>query len=206
MKQQAGCSGISMKKHFVLVDYENVQPASVAALDREQVHILVFVGASQPKVSVEIAASLQQMGPRAEYVQISGSGKNALDFHIAFQIGLLAAQEPEAFFYIVSKDTGFDPLLKHLVSRGFAAKRVTSIDAIISTEKALPQLLAERVSMVQERLSKMATNKPRSIKTLGTHINAQFQKKLSDAEVDTIIQHLVKKGVISLADSKVSYL
>jgi len=51
------------------------------------------------------------MGERAEYVRISGNGSNALDFHIAFYIGQLAAHEPDAYFHIISKVTGFDPLI-----------------------------------------------------------------------------------------------
>jgi hypothetical protein len=65
-----------------------------------------------------------------EYVQISGSGPNALDFHIAFYIGQFAAQDPTACFHIVSNDTGFDPLIEHLKSRKISAARTPSIDSI----------------------------------------------------------------------------
>lgn len=54
---------------------------------------------------------MQQLGADAQYIKIGGSGKNALDFHLAFYIGELSARDPEAYFNIVSKDTGFDPLV-----------------------------------------------------------------------------------------------
>jgi len=91
----------------VLIDYENVQPEAMAVLDKEHFKVIVFIGANQVKVSFEVASVLQRMGERAEYIKITGNGSNALDFHVAFYIGQLAAKEPEAYFHIVSKDTGF---------------------------------------------------------------------------------------------------
>ena len=83
-----------MRTNYVLIDYENVQPNSLAGLDAEHFRVLVFVGANQNKLTFEIAAAIQKLGPRAEYVRIAGNGANALDFHIAFHIGQLAAQDP----------------------------------------------------------------------------------------------------------------
>lgn len=54
-----------MKKHYVLIDYENVQPEALGILDDEAFHVIVFVGANQSKVSFEVASALQRMGNRA---------------------------------------------------------------------------------------------------------------------------------------------
>ena len=100
-----------MKTNYVLIDYESVQPDDIAALQHEHVRVIVFVGPHQTKIAFDKAAALQRMGTNAEYVQLSGSGPNALDFHIAYYLGCLAAKEPGAYFHIISKDTGFDPLI-----------------------------------------------------------------------------------------------
>ena len=57
-----------LRKNYVLIDYENVQPSYMAALDADHFHVLVFVGASQTKVTYEVASALQEMGDRAEYI------------------------------------------------------------------------------------------------------------------------------------------
>lgn len=88
---------------------------------------MLFCGANQTKVPFEIAATLQKLGPRAEYVKIAGSGPNALDFHIAYYVGYLAADHPGAFFHIISRDKGFDPLIQHLKSKKILAIRSESI-------------------------------------------------------------------------------
>ncbi len=120
----------------MLIDYENVQPATIEMLNLEHVRLLIFVGANQTKVPIEIAVALQQLGERASYVKISSNGNNALDFHIAFYIGQLAAQEPNAYFHIVSKDTGFDPLIQHLKTKKIIAKRVRAVSEIATVKVA----------------------------------------------------------------------
>lgn len=125
--------------HFVLIDFENVQPANLDGLKKGQHHIRVFVGESQSKISLGTAKALQSFGSDADYIQITGSGSNALDFHLAFYLGRLSLQHPQASFVIVSKDTGFDPLVKHLNRLGTACRRVASIaTAAGATPKAAP--------------------------------------------------------------------
>lgn len=124
---------------FVLIDFENVQPANLDGLKKGQHHIRVFVGESQSKISLGTAKALQSFGSDADYVQIAGSGSNALDFHLAFYLGRLSLQHPQASFIIVSKDTGFDPLVKHLNRLGTACRRVASIaTAAGAAPKAAP--------------------------------------------------------------------
>lgn len=124
---------------FVLIDFENVQPANLDGLKKGLHHIRVFVGESQSKISLGTARALQSFGGDADYVQIAGSGSNALDFHLAFYLGRLSLQYPQAGFIIVSKDTGFDPLVKHLNRLGTACRRVASIaTAIGGAPKAAP--------------------------------------------------------------------
>jgi len=109
--------------NYALIDFENVQPRNLEILANHPFRILVFVGASQAKIPYELAAAMQQLGDNAQYVKIGGNGKNALDFHLAFYVGELVAKEPEAYFHVISKDTGFDPLIKHLKARKVRIQR-----------------------------------------------------------------------------------
>lgn len=119
-----------MRTNYVLIDFENVQPGSLERLDHAHYKFLVFVGAHQGKLPFEFVASLQRLGDRAEYIKITGNGSNALDFHIAYYIGRLAATEPKAYFHIVSRDAGFDPLIKHLKAKKIFARRSSALSDI----------------------------------------------------------------------------
>lgn len=194
-----------MKTNYVLIDYENVQPEAMAVLNEEHFKVIVFVGANQTKVSFEVASALQQMGTRAEYVRISGNGSNALDFHIAFYIGQLAAQEPEAYFHIVSKDTGFDPLIQHLKARKILACRSKDVTEIPIVKAAHSKTLGERLEVVIADLQRRGAAKPRTVKTLSSTINSIFQKQISEQELVDLMASLEKRGVIVTVGTKVSY-
>ena len=194
-----------MRINYVLVDFENVQPASLDALAQDHFQLMVFVGASQTKVPFELAASLQRLGPRAEYIKIAGNGANALDFHIAYTIGRLSATDPTAYFHIVSKDTGFDPLILYLKSKKVFADRVKAIDEIAQVKAANSKLPAERLDVVLLWLRQNTASRPRTVKTLSSTIASRFQKQLAEGEVAALVEELVVRGHIAVIGSKVSY-
>lgn len=194
-----------MKTNYVLIDYENVQPEAMAVLAQEHFKVIVFVGANQAKVTFEVASALQQMGDRAEYVKITGNGSNALDFHIAFYIGVLAGIEPDAYFHIVSKDTGFDPLIQHLKAKKILACRSKDVTDIPIVKAASSKSPADRVAVVIADLKRRGTSRPRAVKTLSSTISGIFQKQISDQDIASLIATLQKQGVVTVNGTKVSY-
>jgi hypothetical protein len=195
-----------MRKNYIFIDYENVQPDSIAGLEKGNFYILLFLGSNQSKLNTNLVRTLQPLGARVEYIIISGSGKNALDFHIAYYIGERAAIEPDAYFHIVSKDSGFDPLIQHLKDRNILASRSGSIDEISILQKSSLKTLPERTGVVKARLAQME-GKPNTVKTLSSTINALFQKTLTEDEVDMVVKDLCGKGVIAIINkTKVTYL
>ena len=194
-----------MRTNYVLIDFENVQPESLEQLEHDHFKLLVFVGASQTKLPFDVAASLQRLGARAEYIKISGNGSNALDFHIAYHIGRLSAENPAAYFHIISKDTGFDPLIQHLKSRKVFAGRVKSIADIPLFKVSNTKSPAERIEIALAKLQQLKASKPRTVKTLSSTISSLFQKHLSDEEVAVLVRTLASQGYLSVTDTKVAY-
>ena len=194
-----------MRTNYVLIDFENVQPESLEQLAHDHFKLLVFVGASQTKLAFKIAASLQQLGPKAEYIKISGNGSNALDFHIAYYIGQLAAADPSAYFHIISKDTGFDPLIQHLKSRKVFAGRVKAIADIPLVKVSNTKSPVERLEVILAKLQQLKASKPRTVATLSSTIASLFQKQLSESEVTALVQELDSKQYLSVAGTKVTY-
>jgi len=194
-----------LRTNYVLIDYENVQPEAMAVLNKEHFKVIVFVGANQAKVTFEVASVLQQMGERAEYIKISGNGSNALDFHVAYYIGALASKEPDAYFHIVSKDTGFDPLITHLKTRKIFAcrsKDVTDIPIVKASNSKSP---SEKIAVIVADLKRRGASRPRAVKTLTSTISSMFQKQLPEQELQSLLNELKEQGLITVAGTKVSY-
>lgn len=194
-----------MKTNYLLVDYENVQPKSLATLNGHPFKVKIFVGAKQTKVPVELARVLQSLGGNAEYIQMCGSGSNALDFIIAFTIGELSKVEPDAYFHIISKDSGFDPLVKHLKSKGILVTRSKSIADVPFLKLTKDTSLEAKLDAVVKNLASRPTSRPRKVKTLANTINHLFMKSLKQQDLSRLTEALLKKGYVSIEGERVSY-
>lgn len=148
----------ALSRKYVLIDFENVQPSGLGSLKPNEFHIKVFAGAHQNKVELGLAQALQPFGSDAEYIQVVGTGKDALDFHIAFYIGRLSMEQPGASFTIVSRDTGFDPLVKHLAKLGIACKRTGSISGSAQVKAPLAAAKGGVVKVAKKVVTKAAKN------------------------------------------------
>lgn len=202
--------GGTMKTNYVLIDYENVQPKTLAVLKGDLAFkVYLFVGANQTKVSFEVAEAMQAIGEHAHYIKIAGNGPNALDFHIAYYIGRLATQDANAFFHIISKDSGFDPLIKHLKAQKVFACRSKDVDEIPllkAGQVAKVGKVEDKLDLILANLRQRGAAKPRSIKTLTSTIHALFSKQMTGEEVVALVDALKMAGHISLDGTKVSYL
>lgn len=194
-----------MKTNYVLIDLENVQPKNLSLLKGHGFKVLVFVGSKQTKISFDLAVAMQGLGEEAEYIKIEGDGPNALDFHIAFYVGQLATADSNSYFHIISKDTGFDPLIRHLKSRKIYAQREKDISEIPLLKVANSKTLTEKVDSTISFLRARGNARPRKVTTLENSINSLFMKKLENEELNALIDELVKRKVVSKNGHSVSY-
>lgn len=217
-----------MKPAYILIDFENVQPSKIGTLDPGVYKIKVFHGAKQ-KLAPELASALQPMGNAVEYIQIEGSGRNALDMHIAYYIGRLSVEEPGTVFHIVSKDKDYDPLIAHLKGKNIQCHRWSAFNSIpharAATPKAAPtprpavkpkpalkaaakatQALTAQVDEFVENLHKRAHARPATLKALTSTIKSHFRGiAMDDKRVDAIVEELKARGLIAVTDGKVAY-
>ncbi len=159
-----------MATNFVLIDFENVQPGNREVLKLHPFHVLVFVGATQTRIPFELATAMQVLGERGQYITIPGSGKNALDFHVACYVGELAAKNPEACFHIISRDTSFDTFIKHLKSRGIKAQRERDLAEIPVVRMSTAVSADDKIAAIVKNLVGRGTSRPRKVKTLSNTI------------------------------------
>lgn len=191
--------------NFVLVDFENVQPKDIGLLKGGPFKVKVFLGPNQSKIPVSLATSLQSLGDNAEYIILEKAGSNALDFHIAYYIGVLSTSEPTAFFHIISKDSGFDPLLMYLKGKKIFAQRSTCIADIPYFKPTLPAAPEAQVAAVVADLIRRKASKPRTQKTLLSTLHALFKKELSEQQLAALFDALCKRGIVKVEGDKVSY-
>lgn len=131
-----------MNPQYILIDYENVQVKSLALLKGSNIQVRVFLGPSNTKLSTDLVLAMKELGDRADYIVLDAGGHNALDFHITYYLGRLAALHAGADFYVISKDKGFDSLIKYMNKNGVSCARAVSIADLPMVKKAAATTVA----------------------------------------------------------------
>ncbi len=220
-----------MQLTYILVDFENVQPQDLALLHGQQYRVKVFHGPHQNKLEMAIIKALQPLGGQVEYLQSEKPGKNALDFHVAFCIGRLVQEHQSkgipARFGIVSRDGGFDSLLRHVRALGYPAQQAETIREALNfasdedarptpaTIHALPAArkapspptltTTEEVDKVIAGLRKNANNRPTKRIALERHIPSLLGGQRSPATVQAIVAELERRGAVEFSEKAIKY-
>ncbi len=191
-----------MTKKLLIVDFENVQQVDLARLD-EGTNVIIFVGASQKTVPIELVTSAQKLGARVEWQKVEGNGRNALDFHIACHLGRVIERSPQLHCIVLSKDKGFDPLLRQLNKTGLKCQRINSLIELDPKSASVDDPSYKRVVEVLGKSEKKT--RPRKLKTLSQYISSIFQKKIVQKDIDGIIDMLFANKMISESNNTISY-
>lgn len=175
-----------MNELHALVDYENVQP-TLKELERLApgfTDVWLFHGPHQSQQATQFTEDHEKV----TRVPRSGAGPNALDFHLSFYLGYVAARHPAAHLVVVANDKGYDPMIAHAKLLGFNAKRVgfkakPTSNAKVARAKGAPKASAKKV---------VAKKTPAPVKAKPA---AQAAAHSPDARALTRIQNgLVKMG------------
>jgi hypothetical protein len=190
-----------MSERMLLVDLENVQKFDLGKVPADA-RVKIFVGQTQSKLPTALVQQAQALGSRLTWVTIDGNGRNALDFHIACHLGEGICKSPQAEFVILSNDKGFDPLVRHLVARGFKCRR----DGQARPAPAPGSPLPAHAQAVADLLKRSEKNKrPRKRATLHNFLATHFQKKLTGEEIKQAVEHLLEAGLIAGTEAAVTY-
>ena len=191
-----------MSYKLLLVDWENVQLLDFGLLE-DGFRVIVFVGASQKSVPIELVKDLQGLGNRVAWQKVEGNGSNALDFFIACQLGRVLERTPQLQCIVLSKDKGFDPLLRHLSKNGLKCRRIGSVLELGPKAASAEDPDYARVVAILGKSEKKT--RPRKRKTLSGYIASIFQNKLEQKAIDGIIAMLLANEMISESDKAIVY-
>lgn len=106
-----------MAAKLILVDYENVPRLDLSILD-DSYRAVVFVGANQHPPKAARRPATAHRFSRVDFLKVQGTGRNALDFRIAFHLGRTFETALQTECFVLARDKGYDPLLLHLNQNG----------------------------------------------------------------------------------------
>jgi hypothetical protein len=192
-------------KRVILVDFENIQKLEFEHIDTTDTDILIFVGRSQSKIPFQLVEKAQTFGERLRWLKIAGDGKNNLDFHLAFELGRLCEQyKNDVELIILSKDSGYDSLIKYINDLRGHASRIANAAELADSTKQLPT--SNFTSNIIGNLTKINNQKrPRTRITLKKHIESLLRDKVSSNEIDLIIEEMFVRSLLTLTNNRLKY-
>jgi hypothetical protein len=194
-----------MADRLLLVDLENIQTMDLSRVAGD-VRVMVFYGITQKKLPEELVVQAQPFGTRLQWIKIAGQGPNALDFHIAYYLGQELTRDPGTECVILSRDTGFDPLVRHLQTLERNCRRVAVAKDAFPAAQPAAAPAAHTADHYVRLLSLLKKEKalPARRKGLAGKIRSWFGK-LGEAERDELLQRLFRESKVRDAGSSVVY-
>src|SRR6185295_49581 len=116
-------SDLPRPMNHVFVDFENVHYVDSSLIGTKAVSFTLLLGAKHTRLDVALVEKMMEHATSVQLVRLTSSGMNALDFALSYYLGRAVLADPTAYFHVVSKDKGFDPLIEHLRSRHVHARR-----------------------------------------------------------------------------------
>lgn len=222
--------------NHIFVDYENIQAIDPAIIGNKTVHLTLLLGARQTKLDVLLVEKLLHHATTVELIRLQSSGRNALDFALAYYIGRAVTADPAGYFHIISKDTGYDPLIEHLRSKHIRIRRHADFAALTFSVPAKPAVVTPKPTpppavskpksspkpkvqpsaktdaddlekRVLEHLRKPTATRPRTKTKLVSFLIAHLGQQITKSEALTLIENLGQAGHLFIDDKdKVTYL
>lgn len=210
------------ENHLIFVDFENVHEVDLTLIEKKPVHLFLVLGKRHTSLPIELVKKLLLYSAQVQLIETGYSGKNALDFVLSYHIGVQSVTHPKGIFHILSRDKGFDALVHHLemnkinVTRHEAFIRIPILGGVlpqtikpIKTSKPIKatktatrvtsnDTTEDRVKDMTERFSHNLS-RPTRKKTLLTHIHVRFGKKLSEPEIEKVVEGLIANKVIEIS-------
>jgi len=190
------------RTQYIFIDYENVSESDLSRVSGKPVRVFMILGTGHKKLPTSLFLFAQDHPEQLRIIQTPVEGRNALDMVLSLELGRLLATDPEGYFHIVSKDTDFDSVVRHLKGE---KKRISRHSSLVE----IPTLRTpdERLALIKAELADAAKSRPSTRKTLENKIQSAFENKAEPEFIEKTIKSYVQSGMLDFTETdKVNYM
>jgi hypothetical protein len=184
------------RTNYIFVDYENVQENELDRIANRPVKVWLVLGERHKSLPLKLVKLIQKFPEQIVLIETALNGKNALDFVLACELGAMAQKDATGYFHVLSRDKGFDALIKHLKAKGIHAARHVAFSEI-----TVLMNFEERVNFLKKRFKTKQSGLPKKRKNLEAGIQSLFAKMLSSEEVSEMVNKLIADRVILISET-----
>ena len=189
------------RTQYIFIDYENVSESDLSRVSGKAVRVFMLIGTKHKKLPTSLFLFAQDHPEQLQIIQTPVDGRNALDFVLTLELGRIIAADPGGYFHIVSKDTDFDSVVRHL-------KGETKLIARHASLAEVPALRTpdERLALIKAELADATKPRPSTRKTLENKIQSIFENKAEPEFIEKTIRSFIQAGLLDFTENnKVNY-
>ena len=189
------------RSQYIFIDYENVSESDLTRVSGKSVRVFMILGTRHKKLPTSLFLFAQDHPEQVRIIQTPVDGRNALDFVLTLELGRMFAADPAGYFHIVSKDTDFDSVIRHLKGETKLIARHTSLAEIPTLRTT-----EERIARIKDELADESKSRPSTRKTLENKIQSAFENKAEPEFIEKTIKSLIQAGLFDFTETdKVLY-
>ena len=188
---------------WAFVDYENTGTLEGLEFDTYQ-RIFVFCGPKNTRIKIGEASFSDFLS--IEIVKLKTTGADNLDFHIAYYLGKFSETSDQNIeFHVISKDNGFNGLIKYIKDSGRICKKVQLPQRVV--QKPVKHIaLSPCAKLAVDRLKQIDGRKrPRKKEKLQNWIGSQCRALGTDINAQAILKELHDLGLVESTNSDIKY-
>ncbi len=206
---------LATRVNRVFLDFENVAEIDPKVVRRKDIFLTVFRGAHQKSMKNDVVDALLASSNQPATVDVVVSGKNALDMVLAGYVGYTVRENPADYFHIISKDTGYDALVKQLRKEHIRAFRRERFEDIPSPGQKKPsnavannmiEVPVNHLTIVLKHLGKGRADRPGKKDTLLNYLKSKLGVTATKEDAQRVMNELCATDRISIgSDNLVTY-
>ena len=184
------------RTQYIFIDYENVSESDLSRVSGKPVRVFMILGTRHKKLPTTLFLFAQDHAEQVRIIQTAVDGRNALDFVLTLELGRMIAANPEGYFHIVSKDTDFESVVRHLR----AGKTIIARHSCLADIPAL-RTPDERLALIKAELADATKPRPSTRKTLENKIKSAFENNADPEFIGKTIKSFVHDGLLDFTET-----
>lgn len=215
---------------YTFIDYESLKRIKLGSLERLSERLYIVVNSEHKFVPLKLVRKIQRLKCDVRWIIANTGGTANVNFHIAFLMGKLHAKiDKKIAFVVISNDNDIDPMITCVTDYGRTCTRVTRTVVKATGSEAKEVVVAPDISgkpdepkfpfeeengaeslkdkTIKETIRRLMNSDkhPVNITELKRYIARTNQEIARYLNIDEIIEEMIRRNEISIANYQVVY-
>ncbi|MGN0596209.1 MAG: PIN domain-containing protein [Ruminiclostridium sp.] len=168
---------------FYFIDYENIGANGFNGIDilDENDTVILFYSENNCRLPFSLHKKIGESKASFQYYDIRTGARNAADFQLVTYLGFIIATNPNSEYTIISKDDGFNAVVRFWADKGITVYRSTNLfrqsmppKKVEPVEEVIPTVQEKTAEIAEETVAEAAIEEAAEAEQTEEEISAEL--------------------------------